>query len=417
MITKLEPISLNAREPNPINSPPLPNAMSERSHFIPLRRQDLVAKIQGERNSEDFDELARLMHHVIRFEADARAESLSATYAPFDPDPEAEGVVQDADEETFLQQAEEVLTAANFRRVTDEELVAALGASSLFPLLPHVDTSSYEILQLYRRGQKDVEESDKNWRTLWQEKTRIVHLWERLVIILRLKEDALDEATARTSSMQSGQIYLKLFKNIPKNDVEMVLPNTTLKLRGLDRAMIGGPVLAGIGWTIFQSIGIILAVASGAFALTFDDPRLKALGSVLLVLAGYLWKTHSKVKTTRLRYMQTLSQGLYFLNLANNRSVIHQLLAFARDGDEKEALLAYHILEAKGPLTKPALDAAAELWIRNGSGRQSDFDVGGAVHNLTVWGLIATNGDELRAVAVKEGSELLKQRWAAGISQ
>lgn len=390
--------------------------MSERSHFIPLRRQDLVAKIQGERDSEDFDELARLIHHVIRFESDARAERLSETYAPFDPDPEADGGLKAVGEEAFLRQAEEVLAAANFRRVTDEELDAALGASSLFPLLPHVDTSSYDILQLYRRGQRDVEETTKSWRTLWNEKVDTVHMWERLVIILRLKPDALDEATARTSSMQSGQVYLKLFKNIPQNDVEMVLPNTKLKLRRLDRAMIGGPVLAGIGWTIFQSLGILAAVASGAFALSLDDPRLKALGGVLLVLAGYLWKTHNKVKNTRLRYMQTLSQGLYFLNLANNRSVLHQLLAFARDSDEKEALLAYHILESKGPLNKAALDEAAERWIRNGSGRQSDFDVGGAVQNLLRWGLIKAEGPTLHAASVKKASKALLTNWSEGLS-
>ncbi|MGB1696851.1 MAG: DUF3754 domain-containing protein [Thermoplasmatota archaeon] len=390
--------------------------MSERSHFIPLRRQDLVQKIQGERSSEDFDELARLIHHVIRFEADERAEVLRETYAPFDPDPEAEGVHGSASEEAFLEHAEEVLTAANFRRVTDDELEAALNASSLFPLLPHVDTSGYEILRLYRRGQRDVEETEKGWRTLWKEKVNTIHVWERLVIILRLKPDALEEATARTSSMRHGQIYLKLFKNIPQNDVEMVLPNTKLKLRGLDRAMIGGPVVAGIGWTIFQSIGILAAVASGAFALSLDDPRLKALGGVLVVLGGYLWKTHNKVKTTRLRYMQTLSQGLYFLNLANNRSVLHQLLAFARDSDEKEALLAYHILEAKGPMPKSALDKAAEAWIRNGSGRQSDFDVKGAVENLTRWGIVSAGGDALQALPVRKAGKRLVKLWAGEIS-
>lgn len=385
----------------------------ERTRFLPVARRDLLPRLLEEREDDAaFARAADLLHHVLRFEADGRAERLQAAYAPFDPDP----LVPDPADgqggaEVFLDAFGDVLEEANFRRVTDEELRGAFGEKSLFPLRAEVDLDEYDVLRLYRRGTLHREEKVRGWRTVWRWQTRELELYERLVVALRLKPEALEATKAtRAQGMEPGRIYLKSFKNIPTADIEMVLPNTRLRMRPLDRLLVGGPVVAGIGWTLVQSISLLTTVAAGAFALSLDDPRLRALGGFLLVLAGYLWRTHSKVKTTRLEYLQTLSRGLYFRNLANNRAVIDQTLRFARDEEEKEALLAYHLLSRDGDMTTDELDRRAEAWILERTGREADFDVHDGLARLAELGL-ATGGEAWSAVGCDEATRVLDERW------
>ncbi len=40
-------------------------------------------------------------------------------------------------------------------------------------------------------------------------------------------------------AVSEDNIYLKLFKNIPRNDVEMVFPNTKVKFRLFDKLRLG----------------------------------------------------------------------------------------------------------------------------------------------------------------------------------
>lgn len=386
--------------------------MEPPSRFIPVRRHALLPRLLEERDDDaTFAQAAHLLHHVLRFEANGEGDRLNAAYDPFDPDPlivaEHEG-----DAEAFLDAAGSVLEEANYRRIKDTELQAAFDERSLFTLKAEVDLDDYDILRLYRRGRRERDEKVRGWKTLWRWKTRRLHLYERLVVIMRLRPEALEkDRTMRTAGMEPGRIYLKSFKNIPTADLEMVLPNTRLRMRTLDRVLVGGPLAAGIGWTLFQSISLLAAVVAGGVALSLDDNRLRAVGGVLLVLAGYLWRTHGKVKTTRLQYVKTLSQGLYFRNLANNRAVLQQTLESAKDEEEKEALLAYHLLSRDGPMAAEALDRQAEAWILDKTGRTSDFDVQDGLGRLDDLDLVHQDGDAWQAVTPEEAVRLLDRRW------
>ncbi len=358
-----------------------------------------------------FARAAEVLHHVLRFDGERRAEAVREAYAGFDPDPLVPSVGGDVD--GFLKAADEILEEANFRKVSREELQAAFDEKSLFPLRSVVDLAEYDILRIYRRGISHRVERIRSMATLWRWKPRELILYDRLVLILRLRPEALaGKRTGRMEGMEPGKIYLKSFKNIPTADIEMVLPNARLRLRGIDRLLVGGPMVAGIGWTLFQSIGIFVAVATGAFALTLSDPRLKAIGGVLLVLAGYLWKTHGKIKNTRLRYLKTLSTGLYFRNLANNGAVLEQVLRMAAEEEEKEALLAFALLQGK-PMTAKALDAEAEAWIRARTGHATDFDVADGLSCLDALGLATKKRTKWHAVHAEEAVRLLDERWDA----
>lgn len=375
------------------------------TRFLPLSRDDIIRHVDG---GADFRRFANLLHHNMRHDSDA-SERVRAAYAPFDPDPLYP--VLPGHHAPFLAAFERMMEDANFQRISKQELQEAFDEKSLFPLHAEVDLDEYDILQLYRRGIGHRTERVRGPSTLYRWKKRELVLYERLVILVRLKDSVLaGNRTTRMEGMEPGKMYIKSFKNIPTADVEMVLPNTRLRMRRMDRILVGGPLIAGVGLTLFNSIGILIAIAAGAFVLSLDDPKVRAFGGVLLVLAGYLWKTHSKIKTTRLRYLQTLSDGLYFRNLANNAAVIDQVLGFAAREEEKEALLAFALLQG-GALTRKKLDAAAESWLLRHTARRIDFDCADGLESLTTLGLAHRRMGRWHALDVAGGAAALAKRW------
>ncbi len=372
-----------------------------------MSRQELHAALA---DSPDMKRVATLLHHTMRFEADKHVEGVRAAYAPFDPDPDIPP--RGGDAAAFLDAFDAVMVDANFRRITKSELQDAFDEKSLFPLQSNVDLDEYDILRLYKRGTSTRIERHRSMGTLFRWRKRELTVYNRLVVVCRLKDEVLaGDRTMRMSGMDAGKIYIKSFKDIPTADVEMVLPNTRLRLRRLDRILVGGPLVAGVGATIFNSIGIFLAILTGAFALTLDDPQVQALGGILIVIGGYLWKTHSKIKNTRMKYLRTLNSGLYFRNLANNAAVIDQVLRFSLEEEEKEAFIAYALLQA-GPLRSGALDAAAEAWLKQRVG-VTDFDVRDGLDSLDILGLAERRWGKWHAVPPAEGARMLDARWDA----
>ncbi len=72
-------------------------------------------------------------------------------------------------------------------------------------------------------------------------------MYQRLVVILRLRDHA-----AKTRFIDTESVYIKIFKDIPKVDLEMLLPGTRFKLSLMDRGKIVLPTLSGVGLTVWK---------------------------------------------------------------------------------------------------------------------------------------------------------------------
>ena len=87
-------------------------------------------------------------------------------------------------------------------------------------------------------------------------------------------------------SVNERNVYLKLFKNIPRSDVEMVFPNTEVRFRPLDKLRLG--VTAGGG------LGMGAVGAAGKIALLTTNP-IAAVGA-LAGLGGIPLRVHATVR-------------------------------------------------------------------------------------------------------------------------
>ncbi len=54
------------------------------------------------------------------------------------------------------------------------------------------------------------------------------------------------------------KIYIKLFKNVPVVDLEMLFPNTKIVIKTIDKMLIILPLVAGIATTIYKIIDYIV---------------------------------------------------------------------------------------------------------------------------------------------------------------
>ena len=74
-------------------------------------------------------------------------------------------------------------------------------------------------------------------------------LYQRLALILKLKPHRrLDP------NLDVNLVYFKLFKDVPRADVDMLLPGSRPRIRPIDRAMIAWPLAVGLALLVYHFV-------------------------------------------------------------------------------------------------------------------------------------------------------------------
>ncbi len=220
-----------------------------------------------------------------------------------------------------------------------------------------------------------------------------------------------------------GTAILKLFQNVPKADIEMLMPNAEVRMRLKDHLMLAVPAVAGgIGVLLkfAATVAVAWVVILAWMGLREAKPEehaahvgaLIAFGIALATLCGFLLRQYNNFKNRKIRFMKELADNLYYRNLDNNAGVLHRLIDEAEEEDAKEAMLAYiFLLRAGGPVSEQDLDARIETWLREGLQRDVDFEVDDALAKLGRFTLATRDGDRWRAVPLVEAKRILDERW------
>lgn len=420
MLRRIDPRRLLRRKPIPAAANELPVDVEARSreHYIPLRKADLVRYLTADA-ALDLEERARvaslckLLDATIHHHYHARLEALKEAYAAFDPDAEARPREQldEAEREAVARdlfaQFAELLERANFRRLSQEELELAMEAASDWSVNVHVDLSIFEQLEVFVRGDVIGQKTRRRMTNGFRREQVDVPTYQRLALIFRLKPKAA------IKKLDSAAVVLKLFKNIPKADVEMLLPGTTVRMTLLDRGKILLPTLSGVGVTAVKLIhgAATLATASlqGMLAL------LGLLGGTV----GYGVKSFMGYLRTRDKYHLNLTRSLYYQNLDNNAGVLFRLLDEAEEQEFRETLLGWWLLREfrSTGATAEQLDAAAERWLQEKCALDIDFEVADSLDKLLRLGLAhplpvgPRTAPRYRAVSSAEALQILDRAW------
>jgi hypothetical protein len=384
-----------------------------REHFIPVRHQTLLDQLLQRDELTPLErcqlrDLCAVMRALIHREFHEQLLTLTRVYAPFDPDDDTRSLESYCDAELRLLQRElfetlkRVLRSGNYRQLSKDEIEQALEVASEWGLRLHVDFSVFDRLEVYCRGEILGSIKRRPWYKLFRPVTVQVPMYQRLVIVFSLRH-----TRGLNADVDLKAIYLKLFKNIPKVDVDILLPASRIRMTLLDRGKIILPTLSGVIATIIKIIkGAVFAALSGTIwgligLLTF------IIGTIGYGIRSFLGYLHTKD-----RYQLHLTRNLYYQNLDNNAGVFYRLIDDAEEQEIREMLLAYYVAWKLGPATGwtlEELDREAEKLLKELLGVDVDFEVDDAAAKLLRYGM-ASQTDDGRIVIVSPETILLQRR-------
>ena len=331
---------------------------------------------------------------------------LKDTYAPFDPElatvaaqPLAEGARQTVLDELF-RDFDVLMRRANFLPLSHADIERASLLRSDWGINMQVAFELFEKLQVYYRGNTVGQRRRRSWRRFWKEEIVEVPVFQRFAVIIKLKK-----SNRFPISIDTDDVFLKYFKDIPQADIEMLLPGARIVMPGIHRLKVGGSMVSGLALIAFNIAKQLLTAAVLPVAYFY--------GLIFAVL-GYGWRQYAGYQSARHACSLRLTESLYFQSLANNQGVLHCLLDEAEEQDGREAILAYYYLwrdAGAAGITMNELDAAIERDLEAKLGRPIDFEVDDALEKLQRMKLAALHGDRFVAVPIDDALEQLDREW------
>ena len=404
--------------------------------FIPVTRFALIDRLtRADAWPSGMADQARRFFRYLDYwrqqQYNAALLDLEQSYEPFNPDTDLlisrafTSGERLAMQKRVVKQVEQLLQRANYVRIDPAQVEMIVTDESHYGLDLHVDLKAFEELLIYARGASTRKEQRRLVRKFLRKEEVDVPTFRRLFVLFKLKpevtriEEVMSERgvgrreaekivrTLRSmlpTEVKDESIYMKLFKNMPRSDIEMIFPNTRVKFRLSDKIRLGVTGGAGLGVGAFSAAGKIALAASNPVA---------AAGAVA-GLGGIAFRQCMNFMNQRQRYMVTLARNLYFHAMADNRGVMVKLAGRAAEEDVKEEILLYAVL-AKGTVNHrdlKAVDAAIEEYLSSSFRIAVNFDLEDALQRLIADGIVSQDPDgTLRALAPSEAALHLDRKW------
>lgn len=413
-----------------------------REKFLPVTRHALLDRLTAPElwpNGEAAQarRFLRYLDHWRRHSYSTRLLELEQTYEPFSPDTDLLHTRTFSTDERKVMQARlfekmaELLEQANFTRVNPEAFHVILTKESHYGLDLQVDIKAFEKVLIYYRGATTLTERRRDFRKAylgWRETK--VPVFQRLCIMFKLKpfdqrvqeimqENKVDRKEAEgivkrlrkllPDTVSSDFVYIKLFKNMPRSDVEMIFPNTKVRFRLFDKVKFGVTAGSGLGVGAVGTISKI-AVASNPYTLVM----------ALAGLGGVAARQATNFLNQRNRYMVVMARNLYFHSMADNRGVMTLLADRAAEEDIKEEMLLYGTL-AKRPMNirdLKQIDRGIEEYLAQTFKIDVNFDVEDALSRLKQEGVVTELEDgTLETLPPQEAAAQIDKLWDACLDQ
>ena len=407
-----------------------------RERFIPVTRFALLDRLTAPgtwpgAQTQDARRFFRYLDHWRRQQYNAELHQLEETYEPFSPDsdllmtrtfsPEERQIMQ----RRVMEGMTRILEQANYVRIDHNDVEMILTRESAYGLDLHVDLDVFEEVLLYYRGASTKRDQRRRWHKFYLKEELDIPIFQRLFLLFKLKpfearvrevmqSDKLNRREAEKAvkrqratmppDVSEDNIYMKLFKNIPRSDLEMVFPNTKVRFRLFDKLWLGATAGGGIG---IGAVG-----TAGKIALLATNP-LAAIGAIV-GLGTIAARQANKFMNQKQRYMVVMAQNLYFHAMADNRGVMLKLAARAAEEDIKEEMLLYSVLAKERARRQdlPDIDVAIEQYLNASFGVSVNFDIPDALQRLLDDGIVTERSDgTLSTLPPQEAALHIDRKW------
>lgn len=366
-------------------------SIAQYDHFIPVSTSRLFEQLATLGLDSAQMTVLRQLQQILSFEFSVKLQHIKKHYQSINPDNELSGIKQSADDpQISIETIRALLVNANFEELNQQQIQYALEKISPYGLNIEINFDAFAQVALFYRGKSSKNIQLRDWKKLFlKKKTETLISYRRLFLMIQYRDQ-----------QQKPGLHLKLFKDILRPDLEMLFPESSVRMKAFDKLKI---ILTGGGGTaggLFATIGKITAAVSP--------------WTIIIAVAGFamlIWRQVSKIFIQKTQYMMTLAQNLYFHNMDNNLGAITYLIDLARQEEIKETILAYALLSQHRINNPEQLDDICEQWFQENFNIQIDFDIRDAVDKLKRFDLLQQDGESLNCRPAVESCQQLQQRW------
>ncbi|WP_026730556.1 TMEM143 family protein [Flavobacterium denitrificans] len=396
-------------------------------HYIPFNKeflleQQITAFAEDQEKASDFKKLFDIIEHYYHYESFNLNRNLKQNYALFDPDlseKERKRFIGKSDFPVFKETLLTVLKRGNYYRIDNETLASAIKESDLIGLNLSIDFNAFKDFELYARGHHKAKEKVKKY-FFWKKEVEIEY-YDRVLVYLNYSDaDYLHKKKVKLGKMpiDPGSIALKIFKRVPKNDLETIFPNAIPRMSVKDKMLLWVPgIFGGISLLSAKVIPALInmydAYQTGETIDLLNSKTSLNQGLIALgILSAYCFRQYNNFVNKKIRYSKMLSDSLYFKNLGNNSGAFYSLLNSSEEEVLKETILAYSFLhKSENPLTPDELDSQIESWFKTKLKTDLDFDVNDALLKLKNIGLGIENNGKWKVIPLKEALITIDELW------
>lgn len=407
-----------------------------RERFLPLTRFALLDRLTlpeawAPGQAQEVRRFFRYLDYWRQQQYSARILELEQTYEPFSPDTDLlmtrkfSAVERASMQRRVVDGMRSVLAQANYERIDPAKVEIIMTTESHYGLDLVVDMGAFEEIEIWYRGASTRRDERRSLKRFFRKEEFDVPIFQRLFVLFKLKpfekrvaEEMMrsnltrEDAEKRVKRMRAmlppqvreGNIYMKLFKNIPRTDLEMVFPNTEVRFRMFDKIKLGLTASGGLGFGAFGAAGKLAMIATNPIG---------AAGAVF-ALGGVVFRQAIAFMNQKQRYMVVMAKNLYFHSMADNRGVMLKLANRAAEEDIKEEMLLYTVLakESANRADLTEIDHGIERWLSSAFGVNVDFDLHDALDRLIADGIVTEEPDgKLVTLPPREAALHIDAKW------
>ncbi|XP_076110412.1 transmembrane protein 143-like isoform X2 [Mytilus galloprovincialis] len=390
-----------------------------KERYIPLTRQSLIRLLVEEKaflsesEKKIYTDFAVGLDSAIVNKYHGILHEIKALFDPINPDKDAVKTRKYTRREKLdnefwlLQRLEDLVEKANFHELSENTLIRSMNEHDVSEgVRVKVDRNNFDILRIWALGKEKPEMSIPWYRKLqfWKtpvKKTDGPAFYKRVVVALRLKKDQ--------------KLMLKVYKEVPVNGLEMLLPDGRIVIKSRDKQIIAGSAFLAMSSVLAKCVTILAHLNIDWFLVVF-------------ITAGMIGgRTYTVYNNRKNKYLARLNRQLYFKNVANNRGSLALLVDRAEDESFKEALMAYTFLLTNrsvlamkkdvqfvptelGNITDLHLERKCEEWIEKKTGAKIEFDSSEAIKHLQDFGILSKLNGKLNVLPLDSAMRNLPQQ-------
>ena len=382
-----------------------------KQHYIPISRSKVKEELfqldeLTDESVTGLGKISQMLEVIWHHSSHAQLERLKSLYESMDPD--QIGIPDSVGKEGFLETLRGALHNGNWKEISEEEIEAANEGENMFPISLDVRLDELVTSHLFKLGEVSVPGIRTSWFGL-KKKEVTTEAFDRVIQILQYHDQEWFEEKKRMKHYPgevAAGLHLRLFKTVPKLDLETIFPNTSPEMRYFDKVKIIAPLVGGL-FTLLLKFGPLL------FGGDAGNTSTSIVSGICVALGTYILKSYMTYQKTRDKYQTQISRNLYFKGQANNAAVLNMVIDMAEEQEVKEALLAYtFLLVDQKNHNYDSLDQRIEQWLLDTFNVEVGFEIEDAIRKLSDMKLLVKKDDgSLSVLPVKESLNVLDTYW------